>query len=197
SGTTDVASAFGAGVIVLADAAHGGEWQGDDAQQLLKRITVGAPQAIVICAGATHRDVVQRGVRDVKMPHTRLVGTSPEPRAGSPEAVWPLALNGSPRHVSLSVLGVPPDPIVVPWEDATVAGFALTRTLGEPARRRLAALIGALWPPGPHALAAAAVKAIESSAGRSREVVSCFVGPDTSTGTRTPTPPLPPPLLPP
>src|SRR5262249_26847377 len=60
SGTTDVASAFGAGVIVLADAAHGGEWQGDDAQQLLKRITVGAPQAIVICAGATHRDVVQR-----------------------------------------------------------------------------------------------------------------------------------------
>jgi malate dehydrogenase len=191
SGTTDVASASGASVIVVAEPARGGDWPGDEAQQLLKRIAAGAPDAIVICAGAMHRDVVQRGVRDMKIPPTRLVGTAPEALAGAARAVVALAVNGSPRDVSLSVLGVPPNHIVVPWDDATVAGFALTRSLGEPARRRLTATIAAMWPPGPHALAAAAVKAIESIAGRSREVVSCFVGPDTSAGTRTRTAAMP------
>jgi malate/lactate dehydrogenase len=36
----------------------------------------------------------------------------------------------------------------------------------------------ALWPPGPHALAAAAVKTIESMAGRQRLLISGFVAPD-------------------
>jgi hypothetical protein len=52
-------------------------------------------------------------------------------------------------------------------------------------RRRIAARAVALWPPGPHALAAATVKVIAAIAGRSRQSVSCFVGPDTSSGTRT------------
>src|SRR5207244_2630780 len=119
SGSTDVAAAFGCAVIVLAETAKSGEWQDDAAQQLLRQIAAGAPNAIVICAGASHRDVVQRGIRDLKMSPDRLVGTAPE------------------------------------------------------------------------ALAGAAVKAIESIAGRGRQVVSCFVGPDTKAGTRTRTAALP------
>ena len=91
------------------------------------------------------------------------------------------AINGSPRDVALSVLGVPPAHIVIAWEDATVAGFALARTLDEPTRRRLTAQIRAMWPPGPHALAAAAVKAIAAIDGRSRQLVSAFVAPDATT----------------
>src|SRR2546425_1164481 len=100
-------------------------------------------------------------------------------------------VEGSPRDVALTVLGVPPDHIVIPWEDATVGGFGLTRLVDEPARRRLRAKVPALWPPRPHALAAAAVKAIESMAGRQRQMVSCFVAPDTSAGVSSRTAALP------
>jgi hypothetical protein len=89
------------------------------------------------------------------------------------------------------VLGVPPSQIVIPWEDATVAGFEITRLLDEPTRRRLRARVAALWPPGPQALAAAAVNAIAAMAGRSRRLASCFVAPDTSAGVRTRTAALP------
>ena len=105
-----------------------------------------------------------------------------------------LAVNGSPRDVALSILGVPPAHTVIAWEDATVAGFALTRTIDEPTRRRLTANIHALWPPGPHALAAAAVKAIAAIDGRSRQLVTAFVAPDATTfigGTRARTAAVP------
>jgi malate dehydrogenase len=191
SGSIDAASAFGSDVIVLAETAKGGEWQGDAAQLLLRQVAACAPNAIVICAGASHRDVVERGIRDLAISPDRLVGTAPEALAGAGRAIVALAVNGSPTDVALSVLGVPPTHIVVPWEDATIAGVAVTRTLDEPTRRRVGVSIAGLWPPGPHALAAAAVKAIESIAGRGRHVVSCFVGPNTKTGTRTRTASLP------
>jgi malate/lactate dehydrogenase len=80
---------------------------------------------------------------------------------------------------------------VIPWEDVTSAGFALTRLLDEPARRRVAARIAALWPPGPYALAAAVAKAAAAIFGRSRAVVSCFIAPDDGEGTRYRTVALP------
>jgi malate/lactate dehydrogenase len=93
--------------------------------------------------------------------------------------------------VALSVLGLPPSQSVIPWEDATSAGFALTRLIDEPARRRIAARIAALWPPGPYALAAASAKAAAAIFGRSRMVVSCFVAPDDAEGIRKRTAALP------
>src|SRR5882672_7973060 len=147
TGTTDLSNAAGAAVVVIADRVTGGEWQGEDALMLLKRLTQTASRAVIVCAGASARELVD--------------------------------------------LGVPPDHIVIPWEDATVGGFGLTRLVDEPARRRLRAKVPALWPPGPHALAAAAVKAIESMAGRQRQMVSCFVAPDTSAGVSSRTAALP------
>jgi malate/lactate dehydrogenase len=87
--------------------------------------------------------------------------------------------------VALTILGVPPSQIVVPWEDAAIGGFAATRMLDEPARRRISARIAPLWPPGPYSLAWAAAKAVESAVGRSRRIVSAFVGPDDTGGRRS------------
>jgi malate dehydrogenase len=191
TGATDLSNAASAAVVVIADRVTGGEWQGEDALMLLKRLTQTASRAVIVCAGASARELVDRGVRELKMSRARLFGSAPEALAGGVRALVALAVNGSPRDVALTVLGVPPDHIVIPWEDATVGGFGLTRLVDEPARRRLRAKVPALWPPGPHALAAAAVKAIESMAGRQRQMVSCFVAPDTSAGVSSRTAALP------
>jgi hypothetical protein len=78
-----------------------------------------------------------------------------------------LEVNGSPRDVSLSVLGIPPDQTVVPWEDVTIGGLAAASRLDEPTMRRIAARVGPLWPPGPAALAAAGAEAVSALFGRS------------------------------
>ncbi|MFI5246758.1 MAG: hypothetical protein ACHQQR_16110, partial [Gemmatimonadales bacterium] len=129
-------------------------------------------------------DLVERGVRELHIPRTRLLGSAPEAFAASARALVALESNASPRDVSLSVLGVPPARIVVSWEHATVAGLSLARLVDEQARRRLAARVAALWPPGPHALARAATKIIETLGGGSRRLACCFVAPDDSSGVR-------------
>jgi malate dehydrogenase len=191
SGSTDISTAAGAAIVILADRIAGGEWQGDEGLLLLQRLMRTASGAVILCAGATQRELVDRGVRELRIGRQRLLGSAPEALAGGARALVALAVNGSPRDVALSLLGVPPAQTVIPWEDATIAGFALTRILDEPTRRRLGARIAALWPPGPHALAAAATLAVEAMMGRSRRIASCFVGPDTSAGTRTRTAALP------
>lgn len=192
SGTTDLSMVAGAAVVVIAERASGGEWQGEDGLMLLKRLMQTTSNAVVLCAGPSARELIDRGARELKIPRARLFGSAPEALAGAARALVALAVDGSPRDVGLAVLGVPPAHTVIPWEDATIGGFALTRLVDEPTRRRLGAKVAALWPPGPHALAAAAVKAIESMAGRHRQLVSSFVAPDTAeAGARTRTAALP------
>ncbi len=191
SGATDVSMAAGASIVILADRVAGGEWQGEDGLVLLKRLSRTAPGAVILCAGPAQRELIERGGRELKFARTRLFGSAPESLAAAVRALVALAVDGSPRDVSLSVLGVPPAHTVIPWADATVAGFALTRLVDEPARRRLSARVAALWPTGPYALAAAAVTVVEAMAGRSRRVASCFVSPDFSTGAHTRTGAMP------
>src|SRR5262245_13800282 len=66
TGTTDLMEAAGAQVIAIADRARGGEWRGDEGAALLKRIHRLAPRAIVVCAGAEQRDLVERAVRELQ-----------------------------------------------------------------------------------------------------------------------------------
>jgi malate/lactate dehydrogenase len=139
---------------------------------------------VIVCAGAAHRELVERGVRELGYRREQLFGSAPEALVGAVRALVALETNGSPRDVALTVLGVPPSEHVIPWEDATVGGFSATRILDEPTRRRLGARIGPLWPPGPIALASAAAKAIRGVFGLSREVVCAFVAPDDSSGRR-------------
>jgi malate dehydrogenase len=191
AGTTDVTHAAGASVVVIADRVAGSEWQGEEALMLLKRLVQTSSDGVIVCAGAMARETIERGVLELKIARRRLFGSAPEALASAVRALVALAVNGSPRDVGLSALGVPPHHIVIPWEEATVGGFGLTRLLDEPSRRRLHARIPALWPPGPHALAAAATKAIESMTGRHRQLVTCFVAADTAAGVRARTAALP------
>ena len=191
SGSADVSAAAGAAIVVLADRAGKGEWQGEDGLMLLKRLTQTAAGAVILCAGSSQRELVERGVVELHMTRARLLGSAPEALAGAARAVVALEIDGSPRDVALTVLGVPPAHVVIPWEDATIGGFTATRRLDEPSRRRIAARLLALWPPGPYALATAALTTIEAIAGRSRRLVSCFVAADASAGTRARTAALP------
>src|SRR3984893_955872 len=185
SGSADVSAAAGAAIVVLADRAGKGERQGEDGLMLLKRLGhVVAGGAVVVCAGSSHRELVERGVVELHMPRARLFGSAPEAAAAAARAIVALETNGSPGDVALTVLGVPPAQIVIPWEDATIGGFSATRMLDEPTRRRVAARLRALWPPGPYALATATVKTIEAIIGQSRRLLSCFVAAGTSARTR-------------
>ena len=191
AGSSDLTSAAGAALIVLADRSGGSEWQGEDGLSLLKRLSQLGPGSVVLCAGASQRELIERGVRELRFARERLFGSAPEALAAAVRAMVALETNGSPSDVALTVLGVPPSQVVVPWEEATIGGFAATRVLDEPARRRLAARIAPLWPPGPYALAWAGAKAAEAVLGRSRRTISGFIAPDDSNGRRARTAALP------
>src|SRR5262249_5942617 len=131
----------------------------------------------VLCAGASQRELVERGVREHRYPAERLVGSAPEAFAAALRALIALETNGSVRDIALTLLGGPPQQTVIPWHTVTIAGFAATDVLGEPVRRRIEGRLGALWPPGPYALATAAADAVSSMVEESRRTFSCFVAP--------------------
>ncbi len=182
SGGTDLSLAAGAFLVIIADRIAGGEWRGEDALALLKRLSQTAARAVMVCAGPSQHELVERGVCELGLSRTRLFGSAPESLAAAARALVALAVNGSPRDVALSVLGLPPEHTVIPWSDATVAGLSLTRLVDEPTRRQLAMRVSALWPTGPYALAAAATSVVEAMTGRSRRILSSFVAPDLATG---------------
>ena len=191
SGTADTAAVAGASVVALADPFGAPALMGEPALLLLKRLRQFAPHALIVCVDGSHRELIDRGVRELRMDRTRLIGSAPEALVAGVRALIALETRNLPRDVSLTAIGVPPQHIVVPWEDATIGGFGLTRMISESDRRRLEARITALWPPGPYALAAAAAKVIEAMLKRSEALVTCFVAPDDSSGRRLRTAILP------
>ncbi|HUK37323.1 MAG TPA: hypothetical protein VLV86_25580 [Vicinamibacterales bacterium] len=184
AGSSDASLAAGASAVVVADAFGAGEFDGDVALMLVRRLIELAPKALVLCAGASQRPVVERCVRELHIPRERLIGSAPEALVSGVRAIVAAELQMSPRDVAMTALGVPPDHVVIPWEDATLAGIGLHRLVNEPERRRLDARIARLWPPGPYALASAAAKVLETLLGRSDRTVTCFVAPDDSAGRR-------------
>lgn len=183
-GTNEIGAAGGADVVVIADRAAGTEWDGDDAVALVRRFARAGAATLIVCAGANHRILVERAVREEKIARARIIGSAPEGLVAGVRALTALEADRSPRDVALTVLGVPPQHAVVPWEDATIGGLAATRLLDEPARRRIAARMPHLWPPGPYTLAAAASRAVTGLLGRSRETLSAYVAPDDTLGVK-------------
>lgn len=184
SGSTELTAAASATLLFVADRVSGGEWRDEDGLLLLHRIALLGTHGVVVCAGASQRSLIERGVRELGFARERLLGSAPEALAAAVAAIVAVEAGGSPQDVALTVLGVPPSRIVVPWEEVSINGFAATRMLDEPARRRLAAKVMPLWPPGPYALAAAASKTADAILGRSRRIVAAFVAPDDSGGRR-------------
>ena len=177
SGMTEISYAAGAGIIVVADRVGSGEWKGDEALLLLKQLSQMANSAIVVCAGASQRELVERGVRDQRTSPQRLFGSAPEALAAALRSLIALEINGSVRDIALTVVGVPPHHTVIPWDAVTIGGFAAIDVLTEPVRRRIETRLTPLWPPGDYALATAAAEAIASMVTESRRTLSCFVAP--------------------
>lgn len=184
-GSSDATGAATAAIVVIADRAGGNEWQGEEGLALLRRLVQMAPRAIIVCAGASHRELVDRGAGELGLKRASIFGSAPEALTSAVRAIVALETDRSPGDVALTVLGVPPSHVVIPWEEATIGGFAATRIIDGPSRRRIAATVPALWPPGPYALAAAAVKTIEAIVGGSRRLSNCFVAPEKAARTRT------------
>ncbi len=187
----DVQAAAGAAVIVLAGFARPTALDEDENDQfeaecaLLKQVAQLDSDAVLVCADASHRPLIERGVREMKIPRARVIGSAPGALASALRALVALEVGGSPSQVALAVLGTPPHHTVISWSDATVRGQALTQLLEPPRLTRLKARVPYLWPPGPYTLASAASRVCEAIAGGgSDRAFSCFVGLDRELGAR-------------
>lgn len=186
TGHGDVAAAVGADVVVLAGpaAAPETEWTDDAGLALLDRLGAGDSGAVVLCAGASHRGLVERGVTEGRVPRGRLLGTAPEALRAAVTAVVALDVGCAASDIALTVLGIPPRHAVVPWGQATVAGQRLEELLPAARLARTRARTPLLWPPGPYALAAAAARTVAALADGAALISSCFVVPDGAHGAR-------------
>ena len=176
AGSSDESAVLGASAVVLADRfATGAEWQDDAGVALVRRVTHVNPTAMILCAGARQMEVVERGVREGGIARHRLVGSAPEALRSSIISMTALEASCAPTEVSLSVVGRPPQQVIVPWEDASIGGRRATEVLTPPAIVRLDARLARLWPIGPLTLAAAATRVLRVASTRSALSVCAFV----------------------
>ncbi len=187
-GAADLAAAAGASAIVLADPAGAAEWSGEAALAVLRRLKAGGhlDRSVLICAGAMHHTSMQRGFDELGLSRRRLLGSSPESLAATARALVAIEAGATPKQVALTVIGRPPDRIVIPWSEASVAGHSLAAVLTAPQLNRVERRIHGLWPPGPNALGAAAALFCESVVTGSRRIFSAFVSLDRENGTQAP-----------
>ncbi|MSO56593.1 MAG: hypothetical protein EXQ55_06690 [Acidobacteria bacterium] len=187
-GSTDVSSAAGATVIVLADTASGAEWSGENGLALLRRLTrLGCFQeAVLICAGAGHAPLMQLGFDELQLSRSRVVGSAPEALAATARSLVAIEARGSASQVMLTVLGRPPKQVVIPWAEASIGGHSIAALLTPPQLNLVERRMKGLWPPGPGALGAAAALFCEAVASGSRRLFSAFVSLDRDNGTKAP-----------
>jgi malate/lactate dehydrogenase len=175
-GTGDESAVVGADAVVIADrAATNAEWTDDSGVALVRRIAYHSPDAILLCAGAQQLAVVERGVREGGIARTRLFGSAPEALRAAVVSMVALEAQCGPTDVSLAVVGRPPGHLIVPWDDASIAGRRAVDVLTPPAITRLDARLARLWPPGPLTLAAAAARMLRVAASKGRVSLAAFV----------------------
>lgn len=182
----DPSAATGADVVILTGPAArpAAEWGADDGLERLRRVAAFSRGAVVVCAGAGQRRLVERGVFEAGFDRRRLLGSAPEALRGALRAIVALEVGCEASEVALTLLGAPPRHVVVPWSQATVGGLSLEAILPPPRHRRLRERASALWPPGPCALAAAAARVAATLVTGSRRQTSCFVALDGEFGVR-------------
>jgi malate dehydrogenase len=177
SGTADIAAVIGAAIVVIGDSAAppGAEWKDDGGLALVRRVAGFNQRAPIICAGVAQAGLVERGVNELGVSRLRLFGSAPEALRSAVAAVTSLEANAAPSDVSLSVLGRPPGHIIVPWDEAAIAGRSATQVLSAAQLARLDARIARLWPPGPYALASAATRIIRTALTRTPRIHAALV----------------------
>jgi malate dehydrogenase len=188
-GVADLGAAAGASAIVLADpAGSGGDWPSEAALSLLRRLKAGGSldRSVLICAGATHHALMQHAFDELGLSRRRVIGSSAESLASTARALVALEAGTASNQVALIVLGRPPDRIVIPWSEASVAGHGVASVLRPPQLNQVERRLRGLWPPGPGALGAAAALFCESVVMGSRRIFCAFVSLDRDNGTSAP-----------
>jgi malate dehydrogenase len=176
AGSSDESAVVAADFVVIADrAATGAEWHGDTGVALVRRVAYLNPKAVILCAGAAHMDLVERGVGEGGLNRDRLVGSAPEGLRSAVAAMTALEAGCSATEISVAVVGRPPAEIIVPWDEASIGGRRAIDVLSPPAIVRLEARLPRLWPPGPLTLASAATRVVVSALRRQHEAVCIFV----------------------
>jgi len=177
TGTADVAAVVGAVVVIIADSATppGLEWKDEAGLALVRRVAGLNHLAPIVCAGAGQSALVERGVNELGVSRMRLFGAAPEALRSAVTAIVALEAGATPTDISLSVLGRPPHQIIVPWDEAAIAGKCATQVLSAAQLARLDARIARLWPPAPYTLASAATRLIRTALTRTPRVHTALV----------------------
>jgi malate dehydrogenase len=172
AGTSDVAAVVGAAAIVIADRATqpASEWQDDAGLAVLTRVAGLNQRAFIVCAGAKQASIIEKGVNEAGVTRLRLFGSAAEALRSAVIAITAAEANAAPSDIALSVLGRPPQHVIVPWDEASIAGRCATNVLSAAQLARLDARIARLWPPGPYALASAATRLVQTAITRSPRV---------------------------
>lgn len=154
SGAAALEPALAPSLVIVADRHAEGEWLGEPALELLRRLLPAVPCPVVF-AGPGQRDLMASATRELGVARTRLVGSAPEALASSARALAALAAGCSPAEVAVSLVGAPGQ-FVCAWNESRFGGSAAHDALTPPELARLDARIQASWPPGPYALGSAA-----------------------------------------
>ena len=175
-GTTDESAVVGADAIVIADRFAGNaEWHGDAGVALVRRLSHLNSSVMMLCAGASQLDVIERAVREGGIARERVLGSAPEALRSAVMSMTALEAGCAPGEVSLTVVGRPPGQVIIPWDDASISGRRASTVLSPPAITRLDARLPRLWPPGPLTLASAATRVLRLAATRGLLSVCAFV----------------------
>lgn len=176
-GTGDTGAVVGAGVVVVADRHGQGEWTGDEGLALVTRLRTLNPHALIICAGSAQAGMVETFVHEKDGDRRRIVGSAPEALRSALTALTCLESGAAPADVSLAAIGRPPKDMFVPWEGAAIGGSRGADVLPAVVIARLDRQMPYLWPPGPLALAGAAVRVARGVMGRAPGWVNVFLVP--------------------
>ena len=187
-GLADFGAAAGAAAIILADPVGLGEWSGEAGLAICRRLLkLGClEQAVLICAGSAQRALMQQGFDDLGLSRRRVIGSAPEALAATARALVALEARAASNQVVLTVLGNPPDRMVIPWAEASIGGNSISSLLTASQLHQLERRMGGLWPPRPGARGTAAALLGEAAVTGSRRLYSAFVSLDRDNGTKAP-----------
>jgi malate/lactate dehydrogenase len=129
---------------------------------------------------------MQRGFDELGLSRRRVIGSAPEALAATARAVVALEARTASNQVVLTVLGNPPDRMVIPWAEASIGGNSISSLLTASQLHQLERRICGLWPPRPGALGTAAALFGEAAVTGSRRLFSAFVSLDRDNGTKAP-----------
>jgi malate dehydrogenase len=175
-GSGAIAAAAGAAAIVLADPASGaGEFSGEAGLTLLRQLAGIESNAPIVCAGGSQRELIVRGVSELHIAEARLIGSAPVALESALRALAALPIDSAAVPIAVNVVGIPPDHVVVGWEEASLGGQPLTAHIPPHVIAGLNARLRGIWPPGTFSLGAAAAAIVEAIALGSRRRFSCFV----------------------